>query len=107
MHNPIRSIFTDDNEPLPKSKVLWEEDTWQIKTYPYPNEWNSLIMHKCLRPSGFGREMIPMWRTPKSILEDYSDCPRCADPIPEGLFGLWKLHNFDKIQTYYECQTKR
>lgn len=83
--------------------ILFEDGVWQIKMYPYKDDWNSLILHFCKNNGGeqMAREMIPMWRLPAGLIRGFTDCPRCGEDMPDSIITLWRLHNMDQIQRYH------
>ena len=83
------------------TKILFEDGVWQLKAYPYRDDWNSLILHLCLHNQGNERERIPMWRLPAGLIRGYTDGPRCDAKMPDSIITLWRLHNMDQIQRYH------
>lgn len=93
----VDEVITQDHY---KAEALFIEGSWQLKKYPYNDGWNSLILHYCDNNKGEYRELIPMWRLPHGIIRGFTDCPRCREEMPEGILGIWKLHNLEQIQQY-------
>ena len=83
------------------TKILFEDGVWQLKAYPYRDDWNSLILHYCKNNRDKAREMIPMWRLPAGLVRGYTDCPRCHEVMPDSIITLWRLHNMEQIQRYH------
>ena len=85
------------------SGILFEYGVWQLKKYPYHDDWNSLILHFCKSNQGEDTEseMLPMWRLPAGLLRGYTDCPRCSEEMPDSIMTIWRLHNMDQIQRYH------
>ena len=84
-----------------KTAVLFDAGLWQLKAYPYRDDWNSLILHFCHNNQGKPRELIPMWRLPAGLIRGYTDCPRCGEEMPDEIIAIWRLHNMDQIQRYH------
>jgi len=83
------------------TKILFKVGVWQLKEYPYLDNWNSLILHYCIDNRNAKQEMIPMWRLPAGLIRGYTDCPRCNAKMPDSIITLWRLHNMDQIQRYH------
>lgn len=83
------------------SDILFEDGVWQLKAYPYKDNWNSLILHLCTQNRGNERERIPMWRLPTGLIRGFTACPRCNAKMPDSVLTLWKLHNMEQIQRYH------
>ena len=81
--------------------VLFDAGIWQLKEYPYQDDWNSLILHFCENNQGKERELVPMWRLPAGLIRGYTDCPRCGEEMPDSIMTIWRLHNMDQIQRYH------
>ena len=84
-----------------ETEILFDGGIWQLKAYPYKDDWNSLILHYCHNNDSKVREMIPMWRLPAGLIRGYTDCPRCGEEMPDEIITLWRLHNMDQIQRYH------
>ena len=92
---------TADHGSQYATELLFEEGVWQLKAYPYRNDWNSLILHFCSNNRSKVLEGIPMWRLPAGLIRGYTDCPRCDAKMPDSIITLWRLHNMDQIQRYH------
>ena len=51
--------------------------------------WQSWIWHRCPKRDNTWIACSCVWT---------GECFPCSEPIPEEIYGLWKLHNFDMIQ---------
>jgi len=99
--NEIPAVSVGVHHDQYTTAVLFDVGIWQLKEYPYRDDWNSLILHFCENNSSKEREMIPMWRLPAGLIRGYTDCPRCGEEMPEKIITLWRLHNMDQIQRYH------
>ena len=92
------------------SKALFSDGSWYIvkKTkvhdyfvsagYPY----DSIVYHQCRNHWKLHKESeiyIPLVQYRLSAAELDIPCSSCGETCPEALQGLWKLHNFDSIQS--------
>jgi hypothetical protein len=79
-----------------QQRVLFADGVaWGIVEYPYPREWESLIVHVCQR--GQIGDDAPEWMFPIPMLRGYTECFRCKDTCPSSVLTLWKLQNMDAI----------
>lgn len=92
---------TGDHNSQYSTDVLFDAGIWQLKAYPYRDDWNSLILHWCEDNQCKELERIPMWRLPAGLIRGYTDCPRCGEEMPDEIIALWRLHNMDQIQRYH------
>ncbi len=90
------------------SKALFSEGSWFImpktlwanmfKNYDYPHD--SVIYHEC-RNHGNQYDKMAVWTPPVRYRVDLSEmaipCGSCHEVCPEGLQGLWTLHNFNSL----------
>ena len=100
-NNDYLKEATADHGSQYATEILFEDGMWQLKSYPYKDNWNSLILHFCPMNQSKELEMIPMWRLPAGLIRGYTDCPRCNETMPDSIITLWRLHNMDQIQLYH------
>lgn len=95
------------------SEMFFADGDWQITASEKPeagnmNTW-SCIGHKCKVEwwkKMFVKELkiTPPRYTHK---EQVPLCSNCADIVPSSLVGLWKMHNWDKIQEWEAYQAEQ
>lgn len=92
------------------SKALYSDGSWHLmhkdlwndhfKHYRYPHQ--SVIYHQCRnhwKKHEDSEIVIPPVQYRISLAEMNIPCSSCGEVCPEGLQGLWKLHNFNSIQS--------
>ena len=64
-------------------------------------EWSSWIIHECdgTLPSGDPPETGIRW----CDVMVHGACRWCGTMLPEEIYGLWKLHNFERFQVWGGC----
>jgi len=91
------------------SKALFSEGAWHIMpgdlysdkfvAYDYPHD--SIIYHQC-RNYWEKNKNSEIWIPPVvyrvSLAEMNIPCSSCGEVCPEGLQGLWTLHNYNSLQ---------
>jgi hypothetical protein len=76
------------------SNALHAEGDFKIAVWE-GSGWESWIWHWCNKAS-ISKEMAWM----SCGLTGTKECGACGTPVPEGLVGLWTMHNWDCIQTW-------
>lgn len=93
------------------SKALHSDGSWyilptaswmeKIEYYDYPHA--SVIYHQC-RNHWQKHNKSEIWVPPVSYRISLSEmnipCSSCFEVCPEGLQGLWQLHNYDSLQKH-------
>ena len=76
--------------------TLHVEDTWELDALPrVGNNYASWIWHDCL-----GRDETRAAGARWAVCHcREGTCAACGAPIPDEILGLWKLHNWEQIQT--------
>lgn len=81
---------------------ILHRDTWSdtFKYYKYTHD--SIIYHHC-RNHWKQHKNSTVWVPSVQYRVDEAEmsipCQNCGETCPEGLQGLWKLHNFNSIQS--------
>ena len=85
------------------NEVLLQEGAWSIeRSWEKPSEgtvrpvwWHdntkSFVKHKC--PGERSVLSVYVWCDIEKV------CWRCGEPIPDGLKGVWLMHNWEAIQS--------
>ena len=90
-----KALYSDGNwYMMPKS--LWASG----QNYDYPHD--SVIYHQC-RNHWLQQDKMALWTPPVlyrvELAEMEIPCGDCHEVCPEGLQGLWTLHNFNSLQS--------
>jgi hypothetical protein len=111
----MRPRFTFGHGPTPynydQDEVLHREGEWSLRKSRFPEaEWMSYIHHRVEKnilqqnPWIDGKKPDPPTYL-KKIGCEWSDlplrhnrCTKCLNTIPEGILGLWTMHNWDMLQ---------
>ena len=102
--------MTPDPDIVDTSKALFSEGAWYIMggetwtdrfaSFSYPHR--SVVYHQC-RNHWKKQKNSDIWTPAAQYRIDGSElnipCNHCGERCPEGLQGLWTLHNFDSIQS--------
>lgn len=90
--------FTLQKQPEPDKIVLIEDNGWFIEKNTDPGAGvettphESWIGHYC--PALFWKVYLD-----EKAMMKYGVCIRCMTEVPPGLIALWKMHNWDYLQT--------
>lgn len=81
---------------------IFHRDTWaeKFKNYDYPHD--SVIYHECRnewRQYDNSNVWVKAVQYRVTVAELNIPCSHCKEVCPEALQGLWKLHNFNSIQS--------
>ena len=102
--------MTPPHDIIDTSKALHSEGDWHIMPkelwadklvdYDYPHD--SVIYHQC-RNYWEQKKDSELWIPPVQYRVSQAElgipCGHCKEACPEGLQGLWTLHNFNSIQS--------
>ena len=102
--------MTPDTDIEDTSKALYSEgswhimhkDTWVDKFFSYDYPHMSVIYHQCRNHWLQNKGSIVCtpavhYRIDPAELD--IACGHCGETCPEGLQGLWLLHNYDSLQS--------
>ena len=90
MQNMRSPLYDTVEEDTNFGVLLHKEDLWSLYQF---REEKSLLYHLCR--SDYGRfELVNNPCQPSS-----GECIRCRAEAPQEIHGLWKLHNFEWIQS--------
>jgi hypothetical protein len=88
-------------------KPHFSEGAWGVGGEVYSggsnNPWSKII-HKC-GWRGFRHRMtlpVEMYTGAHKM-----ECRHCREPIPEGIAGLWILHNWDRLEQHRKYISNR
>ena len=91
-----KALYSDGNWfIMPKS--LWHD---KFVDYDYPHD--SIIYHQCgnhWKQHKDSEIYVPPVQYRVSLAELNIPCRDCGEVCPEGLQGLWTLHNYNSIQS--------
>ena len=96
IENTEKALFSDGSWHI-MPKELWHE---KFESYDYPHQ--SVIYHQCRNyweKHGDSKLWFPPVQYRVSVHELNIPCASCHETCPEGLQGLWKLHNYDSLQS--------
>ena len=82
------SMYTNDTE-----EVILADGKWSLVRLKGYGEWKSWLVHGCGTDKCQGHVVGHYVRGRPPTLQ----CHICRDKIPEHLFTLWTLHNFDAM----------
>lgn len=111
----MRPKFTYGHDLSPyryeKDEILHREGEWFLHVAPAnEHEWKSYVHHRVEKnivqqnPWTNGQRPDPLTYLKKIGCEwadlplEYPRCSKCLNSMPEGIIGLWVLHNWDSIQ---------
>ena len=90
MQMGVSTLYDTVEEDTNFGVLLHKEDLWSLYQF---REEKSLLYHLCR--SDYGRfELVNNPCQPSS-----GECIRCRAEAPQEIHGLWKLHNFEWIQS--------
>ena len=96
IENTEKALFSDgDWHIMPRE--IWNQ---KFVTYDYPHQ--SVIYHECRNHGkniGNSQIVVPPVQYRVSVHELNISCGSCHETCPEGLQGLWTLHNFNSLQS--------
>ena len=103
-----------------QDEVLLRVGEWYLRKVRFPDEaWHSYIHHRVEKnilqqnPWHNGQRPDPLTYLKRIGCEwsdlplSYPQCSKCLNTIPEGLMGLWTMHNWDAIQSHTVYGRKR
>lgn len=113
----MRPTFTFGHGPSPyrfeKDEILHRDGEWILRAAPYPEQgWKSYIHHNVEKnivqqnPWENGQRPYPLTYLKKigcqwaDLPLQYHRCSKCLNTMPEGIVGLWTMHNWDAIQKH-------
>jgi hypothetical protein len=65
------------------------------------SDWESWIVHEC---DGMGPDGdVPSDGIRWGDVMWQGKCRWCGTPFPDEIYGLWKLHNFERLQQWSGC----
>ena len=76
------------------SKYLHKQDDWELRTLQDNKYWGSWIYHRCETHDVDANDNECTWSMSDC---HHGKCSWCDTPIPDEIYGIWKLHNFDSL----------
>ena len=81
---------------------IMHKDIWQNKYFELYYKYDSVIFHQCRnhwKKHEDSDVWVPSVQYRITVAELNIPCSHCKEVCPEGLQGLWKLHNYNSIQS--------